>query len=244
MKDRLMSFFRDICQAATYSVYERIETGFSHVESYSLNQQENPTRHAEIYATRFWENDPFHREMMTKSRQSRTGAMKIDYQRLPEGELRNIYAQALGEVALIYGASQGSTFVISLVRPFQHGGYSETQLEALRSISPLVITILAKHYELIPKLEILRTPWKLSDIQQRLKKYAINLPQRELEVCARTLYGMSSTGIALDLNIGEESVRTYRKRAYARLRIGSAYELLGYYLNLFSPQPSHLTRNN
>ncbi len=40
-------------------------------------------------------------------------------------------------------------------------------------------------------------------------------------VLARIVCGMTSEGIALDLGIGVNSVLTYRKRAYAKLRIGS-----------------------
>jgi DNA-binding CsgD family transcriptional regulator len=53
-------------------------------------------------------------------------------------------------------------------------------------------------------------------------------------VCARVLYGLSSTAIALDLDVGEETVKTYRKRAYQRLAIGSERELLNWYLAQWS----------
>ena len=47
---------------------------------------------------------------------------------------------------------------------------------------------------------------------------------------------MTSPGIALDLNIGEESAMTYRKRAYHRLNIGSQRELLLWFLRQWSQQ--------
>jgi hypothetical protein len=49
-------------------------------------------------------------------------------------------------------------------------------------------------------------------------------------LCGADLYGMSSVGIALDLSVSEETVKTYRKRAYQRLNIGSECELLTWYL--------------
>ena len=61
-----------------------------------------------------------------------------------------------------------------------------------------------------------------------------HLPRREAEVCARILYGLSSVGIALDLTVSEETVKTYRKRAYQRLSIGSERELLTWYLARWS----------
>jgi DNA-binding CsgD family transcriptional regulator len=65
------------------------------------------------------------------------------------------------------------------------------------------------------------------------------LPRREAEVCARILYGMSSVGIALDLSVSEETVKTYRKRAYQRLNIGSERELLTWYLARWSRWRGH-----
>jgi DNA-binding CsgD family transcriptional regulator len=56
------------------------------------------------------------------------------------------------------------------------------------------------------------------------------LPRREVQVCARILFGVSSPGIAIDLDLRETTVKTYRKRAYQRLAIGSERELLTWYL--------------
>lgn len=57
-----------------------------------------------------------------------------------------------------------------------------------------------------------------------------DLPPREIEVCSRVLYGMFTAGIALDLDISESTIKTYRKRAYQRLMIGSERELTMWYL--------------
>lgn len=57
------------------------------------------------------------------------------------------------------------------------------------------------------------------------------LPAREAQVCARILFGLSSAGIALDLSVGEGTIKTYRKRAYERLEMGSERELLIWYLS-------------
>ena len=69
----------------------------------------------------------------------------------------------------------------------------------------------------------------LSAIEQRIAKCS-DMPPREVEVCSRILFGLSSTGIAIDLDISETTVKTYRKRAYHRLSIGSERELLTWYL--------------
>jgi DNA-binding CsgD family transcriptional regulator len=60
------------------------------------------------------------------------------------------------------------------------------------------------------------------------------LPLRERQVCARILYGLSSAGIGVDLALRESTVKTYRKRAYDRLRIGSERELITWYLRFWN----------
>ena len=57
--------------------------------------------------------------------------------------------------------------------------------------------------------------------RRRLDALGRGLTARELDVCARTLVGLTAEGIALDLDIQKSSVLTYRKRAYARLGISS-----------------------
>lgn len=61
--------------------------------------------------------------------------------------------------------------------------------------------------------------------RRRLAALERGMTRRELDVCARTLIGLTAEGIALDLNIKKTSVFTYRKRAYARLGISSQTQL-------------------
>jgi DNA-binding CsgD family transcriptional regulator len=103
--------------------------------------------------------------------------------------------------------------------------FSSQEIRALNGIGPSLISLLAKHIEVIGMLRRSAHSWRLDEIEQFFNQQSSPLSLRERSVCARIIYGMSSTGIALDLGIGEESVKTYRKRAYLRLGIGSAYEL-------------------
>jgi DNA-binding CsgD family transcriptional regulator len=73
----------------------------------------------------------------------------------------------------------------------------------------------------------------LCTIEQCLAE-ASDLPRREAQVCARVLYGLSSAGIGIDLDVGETTVKTYRKRAYRRLSIGCERELVTWYLRTWS----------
>jgi DNA-binding CsgD family transcriptional regulator len=61
---------------------------------------------------------------------------------------------------------------------------------------------------------------------QRLAQLCPALSGREREVLAWSAIGLTSEGIALQLNIGLNTVQTYRKRAYRRLSISSQNELM------------------
>jgi DNA-binding NarL/FixJ family response regulator len=88
--------------------------------------------------------------------------------------------------------------------------------------------------------DLSRALTSLDVIEKRLTQGEPELPRREMQVCARILYGMSSTGIALQLGIGEETVMTYRKRAYQRFGIACQRALLIRYLRLWNhDDPSH-----
>jgi DNA-binding NarL/FixJ family response regulator len=76
----------------------------------------------------------------------------------------------------------------------------------------------------------------LGDIEECITGTML-LPRREAQVCSRILYGLSSAGIALHLDVSEQTVKTYRKRAYERLGIGSERELLTWYLRRWSNEP-------
>ena len=58
------------------------------------------------------------------------------------------------------------------------------------------------------------------------------LSNREVEVCARAVIGLSGEGIGLDLGIKTSTVATLRKRAYTKLDISSVHELFTMCLNL------------
>jgi DNA-binding CsgD family transcriptional regulator len=90
------------------------------------------------------------------------------------------------------------------------------------------------HHKLVSRLSTEGEPLSdLKTIEECLSR-STSLPPREVEVCARILIGVSSAGIAVDLNLCEGTVKTYRKRAYQRLSIGSERELIGWYLRTWT----------
>jgi DNA-binding CsgD family transcriptional regulator len=95
--------------------------------------------------------------------------------------------------------------------------------------------MLSKHLDICGQGDSLaRALTSLAVIEHCFARSPLKLPRRESEVGARMLFGMSTTGIALDLGLSEETVITYRKRLYARLAIFNLRGLLQWYIVLWS----------
>ena len=72
----------------------------------------------------------------------------------------------------------------------------------------------------------------LASLEQALARQGLTLlrahpglTERELDVCARLLQGMTQEGIACDLGLSLPTVKTYRNRAFSRLGIHFRNEL-------------------
>ena len=105
------------------------------------------------------------------------------------------------------------------------------------------LSLIAKHDRLVGSARATEPGATLlgsvGDIEFRLRELMPSLTPRETEVCARILRGMSTPGIAIDLTLQEDSVATYRKRAYRRLTIGTRFELIQRFLGASQPLTHH-----
>ncbi len=103
--------------------------------------------------------------------------------------------------------------------------FSPREMENLARLSEVVSQCVIRHRELTaPHVDSRRRPSK-DEVSHLLAERAPTLAARELEVCSRIVTGYTTEAIALDLGIAQNSVATYRKRAYAKLRICSQHEL-------------------
>lgn len=100
--------------------------------------------------------------------------------------------------------------------------FRENELANIFSLANVFIALLLKHVSVAH----FNAPMTGDSFRDRLRRLPIDLPIREIDVCEGILQGVSSEGIALRLNVSINTVRTYRKRAYARLGISSQNELM------------------
>jgi LuxR family transcriptional regulator, activator of tox operons len=128
------------------------------------------------------------------------------------------------------GAREGRIYGLSLIRTAARGRFTDAELNCIRAVAGTWLSLVATH-ERILRVERRKDPApvllrSVDEIEDTLRTILPSLTKREAQVCARILRGMSTPGMAIDLAVCEESVATYRKRAYRRLEIGSRFELI------------------
>ena len=119
---------------------------------------------------------------------------------------------------------------LSLYRDRRYGSFGAEEFNKIDAIKAPLAAALERHLDLKP------TPTspnlaRMTDILQSFEG-APTLSSREAAVCARIVTGYSNEAIALDLDISFHSVRTYRRRAYAKLNVTSQNELFAQVLNV------------
>lgn len=184
----------------------------------------------------YWRSDP----MMTQAiRSVEATSVTMQYARVEDlvdfADRDQLYgATHIGERILFCGRHEGGLTILSALRTQEQGDISRDEMTRLTSYAQALMALVRRHAELIEeKSDPSAALTSLPVIEATLRSADVQLSRREIEVCARILFGISTAGIALDLGIGEETVMTYRKRAYRRLRISCQRELLIWYLRLW-----------
>jgi DNA-binding CsgD family transcriptional regulator/rubredoxin len=162
-----------------------------------------------------------------------------------EGEHRARVYEAHGvaeRVSVADYESDGSVFAVNFYRHQHQVPFRDGQISDFEAVAPVLLALARKHIALarpqaMPAVqdhpdadEVLRPalaalPQGLPALRERLLRLQPDLTDRELDVCARVLQGMTHEGIAADLGLGVPTIKTYRNRAFARLGIHFRNEL-------------------
>ncbi len=145
---------------------------------------------------------------------------------IADQEYRRLWYKSMGivdRISILARADKG-LYCLNLFQTKQP--FSDQDIALLEDHKAVLSALTLKHARLSGVLSSFMTrDTQISTLMERLESINSQLTKREQEVSSRILLGMSSEGIALDLDIKKQSVQTYRKRAYARLNISSQNEL-------------------
>ena len=120
----------------------------------------------------------------------------------------------------------GRWLLLNLYRDKPSGRFDSTALAKLTDIAPLLIACAGKHLSLTSKLSVRRDRTAmLAAFHSMLDSLDAGLTERERQVCAHALAGVTIAGIASTLGVKESTVATLRRRAYSKLGISSLNSL-------------------
>lgn len=154
-----------------------------------------------------------------------------------EGEHRALVYEAHGvaeRVSVAEHQSDGSVFAVNFYRHQHQRPFQDSHIADFEALAPVLLALAHKHIDLGRAGALAPPPpteapapsrATLAALRERLLRLQAELTERELDVCARLLQGMTHEGIASDLGLALPTVKTYRNRAFARLGIHFRNEL-------------------
>ncbi|MCF8710397.1 helix-turn-helix transcriptional regulator, partial [Rhizorhapis sp. SPR117] len=241
-----LSFLHRATGAAHYTAFQFGDAAPRRILGLSLDGSDTSIRQSTLYTSGgFWREDPMIIEARSGPSLCQTTLLRMDINKLPSGEFRDVlYGRVnICERLMICGGSPDRKLGLSILRPAGEGCLPGRELRRLSRVASALLSLVAKHDRITCHVGgAATTLTSLVEIERSIASSPEALSRREAQVCARILYGVSGIGIALDLGISEQTVMTYRKRAYARLGIGCQRELLLWYLALWQPcEPAAVT---
>lgn len=227
----LATYLHSLCGADHFAAFRLGRDELREVAACCVQPEHTARERVESYVRGgLWKDDPAMTEAQRRVEGPDPTLIHVDFADQGYDDLRPRVYPHMRDRILLCGRSASGAFGLSVLRADPHSPFAHEAIERLGQAAELLVAMLAKHADVSQsRPNVAQALTKLPEIEHCIVATS-DLPRREAEVCARILYGLSSVGIALDLSVSEETVKTYRKRAYQRLAIGSERELLTWYL--------------
>jgi DNA-binding CsgD family transcriptional regulator len=131
-------------------------------------------------------------------------------------------------LSIVEPQADDSVLAVNLYHHEHQGSFADAELASFESLALGLMAAVRRHIELSAPAEPQRPA--LPALREALLRRCPGMPPRELDVCARLLQGMSYDGIAVDLDLGVATVKTYRRRAFDRMGLHFKSELFASFM--------------
>ena len=173
-------------------------------------------------ARRIASHEALRRDFVERIRQAPPGALALERWAPPPDDPRApIYARDGAEERVSVASRLGRGGVVSFyLRGAQAGPLTEAEMTRLRAALPLT------HELIVARLRMVGVAGATAAmLRARGAPPFAALSAREAEACDHAVRGLTVAGTASAMQVSENSVRTFRKRAWAKLGVASAAEL-------------------
>ena len=217
-------------------VFTHGDDGVGHLFTHGKMPAARAQELADDYVRQYHPHDPLFQQLSdgAEARDERVRPLDLDRDYDPAYRNHFFDRNDLIDKTSTIGRVEEGAVLCNFYRMGGSGPYSSEDRRRLEHILPLVTALIAAHYRLVrnaapgdaapPELRRRTRSLVHTIVGKRVAPFD-RLTPREREVCERIVLGYTSIGIGLDLDIALSSVLTYRKRAYAKLGIGTQNEL-------------------
>lgn len=123
-------------------------------------------------------------------------------------------------------------FLSFYLRGKDSGWFSVADIVRLRRVLPLAHDLIGLRHRIVGSEAFhFAGQASASALRERNVTGFARLSVREAEVCDHIIRGLGVAGTALELGVSENTVRTLRRRAYAKLGVNSATQIVALVLN-------------
>ncbi|WP_136657036.1 LuxR family transcriptional regulator [Nitratireductor sp. XY-223] len=154
--------------------------------------------------------------------------------RPPEDDFRHEMYRRVGMLERIAVASRRgrSGYQSFFLRSAADGSLQPQEIERLRDVLPVAHELIGLRHRIVGSEAFQFTSGlSVSSLRERGVQAFEILSRRESEICDCIVRGLTVEGTAIELGIAGSSVRTLRQRAYRKLGINSAGELMALIIN-------------
>ncbi len=173
------------------------------------------------YSTSLHARDPLRRHLQVQ-RERQFRVHHVEARKISDTSFRqNLYvSQRMASKTAIVIRRPADAIAIGFFRGDDAGEFSGRQWDFLNQSAGAVAAAVERHVDLC------REP-PVADWASRLEAVACSQPlsRQEIAVCSQILDGYFNEAISLNMGISVHSVITYRRRAFAKMRVGTQNEL-------------------
>lgn len=228
----LMATLSRLAKAEHFSlIHMQPDDRVSFITAASIDGVSLPESLQQLYATHYYRFDPNGDYLHAEKLSTTPWIRRLKVTEIEHPDYRRLWYERMGIIdrLSILAYQDRGLYCLNCYRISEP--FSDRESALLERAAPLLMSVAIKQTRLSGALAKFQSrDAQMRELGSRLQNLCPGLTPREQEVTTRILLGMTSEGIALDLDIKTQSVLTYRKRAYAKLGICSQNELFSIYL--------------
>jgi len=198
-------------------------SGFDCFVNVARTKQDNVDGLTQAYLERYFRLDP-HFEQVVSMDTARLGLLlRFDARRIPSAQYRSVFWQRTrfrDKLSLVFH-HDALTFYCNFYRTDEAGAFSSDDVQKMQALVPLVEGLVRAHRHAIDNPQRALPDGPSSSARPALAQ----LSARERLIMDLVLAGLSNEAIALDQHLSLNTVKTYRRRLYAKLQVSTANEL-------------------